>query len=289
LLSDREGTANLPVALSCAPVAKLVLRRSEPGGPSYALRRLGAVALVVVAAVVVWRLGASAFGSGGTALTAAGRSPSPSPTLAASPTCSYGKARANTTAYSDWSLTLVDTRSRLTRAYVPPNLASVQQAGFGGDFKVRAFLIEDLAALGAAAEDAGNPVAIVAAYRSYDQQVSLFGRRVEDLGYEDAIRKTALPGHSEHQLGTAVDFKTLGEEDVDQRWESTPAGRWVAENAHSFGFVQSYPRGKTELTCYAYEPWHYRYFGRGMAARIHDSGLTVREFLWNVDKGFIQP
>jgi D-alanyl-D-alanine carboxypeptidase len=64
---------------------------------------------------------------------------------------------------------------------------------------------------------------------------------------------------------------------------------WMARNAHLYGFVLSYPRGESDVTCYAYEPWHYRYFGRGMATRIHESGLTVREYLWNVDKGFIRP
>jgi D-alanyl-D-alanine carboxypeptidase len=276
-------------------VSGLILRRSEPGGPNFGLRRLGAAALVVVAGLVVWRLGSAALGSSGS-VAGPGSEPvspdasgSPGTEVQAPPACSYGKAKPNTTEYSEWSLTLLDTRSRLTSAYVPPNLVSVGQAGFEGNFLVRAFLIEDLTALRKSAEEAGTPVALVAAYRSYQQQVSLFERRVEDLGYEDAIRRTALPGHSEHQLGTAVDFKTPGEADVDQRWESSPAGRWMAENAYRYGFVLSYPKRKSAVTCYAYEPWHYRYFGRALAAKIHDSGLAVREYLWNLERGFIQP
>ena len=42
----------------------------------------------------------------------------------------------------------------------------------------------------------------------------------------------------------------------------------------------SYPKGKTSVTCYAYEPWHYRYVGRTRAAKIRASGLTLREYLW---------
>jgi D-alanyl-D-alanine carboxypeptidase len=276
-------------------VSGLVLRRSEPGGPNFGFRRLGVAALLLVAGLVVWRLGSAALGSSGSGAGPGGEpaspdaSASPEPAVQAPPACSYGKTKPKTTDYSEWSLTLLDTRYRLTSAYVPPNLVSVGQAGFEGDFLVRAFLIEDLTALRKAANEAGTPVALVAAYRSYQQQVSLFERRVDDLGYEDAIRRTALPGHSEHQLGTAVDFKTPGEADVDQRWESSPPGRWMARNAHRFGFVLSYPQGKSAVTCYAYEPWHYRYFGRAMATRIHDSGLTVRGYLWNLEKGFIQP
>jgi D-alanyl-D-alanine carboxypeptidase len=250
---------------------------------------------VLVAALVAWRLGSAAFGSGGSAdgpgteQASPDASVSPEPAVQSPPACSYGKARPKAREYSDWSFTLLDTRSRLGSAYAPPNLVSVGQAAFEGGFLVRAFLIEDLTALRKAAEEAGTPVALVAGYRSYDQQALLFERRVDDLGYEDAIRRTALPGHSEHQLGTAVDFKTPGQADVDQAWASSPAGTWMAQNAHRFGFVLSYPKGKSAVTCYAYEPWHFRYFGRGMATRIHDSGLTVREYLWNVEKAFIQP
>ena len=34
------------------------------------------------------------------------------------------------------------------------------------------------------------------------------------------------------------------------------------------------------MTCYDYEPWHFRYLGRELAAQIHASGLTTREYLW---------
>ena len=51
-------------------------------------------------------------------------------------------------------------------------------------------------------------------------------------------------------------------------------------NAWRFGFVMSYPAGKLALTCYGYEPWHYRYVGRDLAAAIHASGRTPRRYLW---------
>src|SRR5207237_2809472 len=78
----------------------------------------------------------------------------------------------------------------------------------------------------------------------------------------------------------AFDFKTEGAADVDRTWESEPAGRWMTENAWRYGFVMSYPRGREDETCYGYEPWHYRYFGRPLAAEIHASGETTREYLW---------
>ncbi len=33
-------------------------------------------------------------------------------------------------------------------------------------------------------------------------------------------------------------------------------------------------------SAYGYEPWHYRYFGKALAAAIHASGETLRAWLW---------
>ncbi|HSS36870.1 MAG TPA: D-alanyl-D-alanine carboxypeptidase family protein, partial [Patescibacteria group bacterium] len=59
-------------------------------------------------------------------------------------------------------------------------------------------------------------------------------------------------------------------------------GAWLAKNAWKYGFVMSYPKGKKRVTCYAYEPWHYRYVGRDLAARVHASGKTLRQVLWTL-------
>jgi D-alanyl-D-alanine carboxypeptidase len=56
----------------------------------------------------------------------------------------------------------------------------------------------------------------------------------------------------------------------------------MAENAWRYGFVTSYPRGSFAQTCYDYEPWHYRYVGRDLAAAIRAGGLTPREYLWRI-------
>ncbi|HET7181958.1 MAG TPA: D-alanyl-D-alanine carboxypeptidase family protein, partial [Candidatus Limnocylindrales bacterium] len=62
--------------------------------------------------------------------------------------------------------------------------------------------------------------------------------------------------------------------------EATATGKWLAKHGWEFGWLMSYPKGKTDVTCYRYEPWHYRYLGRDLAKKIHDSGLTIREYLW---------
>jgi D-alanyl-D-alanine carboxypeptidase len=54
----------------------------------------------------------------------------------------------------------------------------------------------------------------------------------------------------------------------------------MKKNAWKYGFVMTYPKGKTSVTCYQYEPWHFRYVGRTRARTIQQSGLTLRQFLW---------
>jgi D-alanyl-D-alanine carboxypeptidase len=252
------------------------------------MRRLVALAVLLVVGYSLWRLGGvvvDAFGSSaksprGASGTTVDRSSVP---RVEPPECSYGNSPAEQALAADWARAVLDTRLRLSSSYVPPDLVPVAQAGFrtSGMFRVRALVIPDLRALREAAFASGNRIDVVAAYRSYVQQASLFKRRKNRLGLTAARRKTARPGHSEHQLGTAVDFKTLGQVDVDVHWDSTPAGQWMLDNAWRFGFIQSYPRGKTAVTCYGYEPWHYRYVGRKAAAEVRASGLTLREFLWN--------
>ena len=207
------------------------------------------------------------------------------PGVVAPPRCTYADAPTARHAYSEWESTLLDTTYSLPRTYSPPDLVTADRAGFSGAFLVRALLVEDLTDLRSAAEAAGHPVELAAAFRSYVQQADLFERREASLGLSNARRGTARPGHSEHQLGTAVDFKSRGAADVTMAWGATPAGRWMQANAHRFGFVLSYPNGRTGVTCYGYEPWHFRYFGRALAAKIRSSGLTAREYLWAIQKG----
>jgi zinc D-Ala-D-Ala carboxypeptidase len=205
---------------------------------------------------------------------------SPSSNVAALPACIYGDDLAEHVGYDDWDRSLLDTRYRLPSDYRPPDLVPVSDAGFDSDLEIRQLVVVDLAALRIAAAEAGHPVEVLAAHRSFAEQRALFEERKEQFGYDRSLDKTARAGHSEHQLGTAVDFKSAGEVDVTQAWGEDPTGRWVAENAHRFGFVLSYPKDRRSETCYPYEPWHFRYMGRDEATKVRASGLTLREYLW---------
>jgi D-alanyl-D-alanine carboxypeptidase len=134
----------------------------------------------------------------------------------------------------------------------------------------------------AAAEANGTPIAVQSAYRSYAQQKTTFAYWVKVDGYQGALMVSARPGHSEHQLGVAIDFKSAngGPPWQGGDWALSPAGFWMKTNAWKYGWVLSYPRNAFSKVCYSYEPWHYRYLGKALAKKVHDSKLTIREYLW---------
>ncbi len=101
--------------------------------------------------------------------------------------------------------------------------------------------------------------------------------KVASRGVEHADVSSAKPGHSEHQLGLAVDVSNNGR--LEESFGNTEVGMFINDNAHNYGFIISYPKGKTDLTGYIYEPWHLRYVGKNYATMIYNSGLTMSEFM----------
>jgi D-alanyl-D-alanine carboxypeptidase len=184
----------------------------------------------------------------------------------------------------EWSIALLDTIYQLPASYAPSDLVDSSASGVNGGYPLRSFVAAELREMAAAARAAGAPIALVSGYRSFTQQQATFDYWVGVGGYEQALRTSARAGHSEHQLGTAIDVTSEGGaapwEYAD--WATTPAGAWMAANAWRYGFVMSYPAGGFDRTCYDYEPWHYRYVGRDLAARIVGDGRTPREVLWEL-------
>lgn len=208
------------------------------------------------------------------------------------PACRYDDILTTPRQYSDWQKILVDPILRVPSTYAPPDLVSTGTAGIAGGGTIRAIVIDDLRAMTDAARAAGAPIAVASAYRSYATQRITFQAWVNLFGYVKALKVSARPGHSEHQLGLAIDFKSEpgGAPWNGVDWATTPAGAWMKANAWRYGWVISYPKNKLSTVCYAYEPWHYRYLGREMAASIHASGLTTRAYLWaNFTTAYVGP
>ena len=136
-------------------------------------------------------------------------------------------------------------------------------------------IMPDLLAMIEAARSDGIELMVSSAYRSYEYQAGLYQRHVEQFGKEAADRVSARPGHSQHQLGTTIDFGSIA-----AGYGETPNGRWLAAHAWRFGFSLSYLEGQEEVTGYDYEPWHFRYLGR-VGTRLE------REFFGSLQQPFL--
>lgn len=198
------------------------------------------------------------------------------------PSCRIADTMTRYAGYAHWPRSLLDLTYRLGSTYAPGDLRSTATAGLNGGYSVRSHVVADLKAMASAARSAGTRLVVQSAYRSYATQKATFAYWVRVHGYARALKESARAGHSEHQLGTTVDFRAYGGSAPWNYtdWATTRAGAWLKANAWRYGFVMSYPKGKTTVTCYQYEPWHYRYVGRTRARTIRLSGLTLREFLW---------
>jgi D-alanyl-D-alanine carboxypeptidase len=220
------------------------------------------------------------------ALVVSGSAPQPAQAVGRLPSCDLGDVYTVPRGYDDWSVTLVDRLLRVEKDYVPPDLVNVREAGLAGGGRIRGVAVEDTRAMARAARAAGAPIGVWSGYRSYAEQVQIFTGYARQNGQNSAITYSQRPGHSEHQLGLGVDFMSAGGGNpLPGDWATTAAGRWMRENSWKYGWVNSYPRGKggtrwNDRTCLRYEPWHYRYLGREVAAEVHGSGLTIREYLW---------
>jgi LAS superfamily LD-carboxypeptidase LdcB len=128
---------------------------------------------------------------------------------------------------------------------------------------------------------AGLKPVMTSGYRSADTQRMVYADWLSrQNGIMPEYPAVAEPGHSEHQLGTTVDIKSLQTAELSyDAFGASPEYRWMTQHAHMYGFVQSYPQGKESITGYIPEPWHWRYIGIERAERFSLSGKTLSEFL----------
>jgi D-alanyl-D-alanine carboxypeptidase len=130
-----------------------------------------------------------------------------------------------------------------------------------------------------AAEKEGLSLYGVSGYRSYARQWKIFTNNIATQGKEHTLKYSAVPGTSEHQTGLSMDVSTKDLRfKLDDTFEDTPEGKWLAKNSYKYGFIIRYPKDKADITGYAYEPWHIRYVGRGLSYYLHEKNLTLDEY-----------
>lgn len=184
-------------------------------------------------------------------------------------------------------LVLVNKKYKLPSSYTPSlsNLGSITACKNSSSHSLRPEAKSALANLCTAAKNDGVTLKIQSTYRSYSTQQSTYNYWVGQVGKSQADKISARAGHSQHQLGTALDFATYNSSGGELLWQSfnnTTAATWLKNNAWKYGFVIAYPQGYEATTGFSYESWHYRFIGVDNAASWKSSGKILE--LWLREK-----
>jgi zinc D-Ala-D-Ala carboxypeptidase len=187
-------------------------------------------------------------------------------------------------------LSLVNKEQMLPEDYIPEDLIAPEVAFSFGDVDIpqrylRKEAAEALKILFAEAKKEDIILFAVSGYRSFERQAGIFDNQVKMVGKEQANELVAIPGQSEHQSGLAMDISSHSNNlELSEGFGETIEGKWIKENAHKYGFIIRYPKGKESITGYNYEPWHLRYVGKEISAIIYKNDLTLEEYFDKVKK-----
>jgi len=181
-------------------------------------------------------------------------------------------------------LVLVNKQYKLPSSYAPKDLVKASKSGIrrGENYYLRSIVIPDLTRMITDAKSEGVDLSIVSGYRSYQTQIDTYNYWLKMNNGNTSLVDTfsARAGHSQHQLGTAIDFSTneIGDKLGDE-FSNTKASKWLSQNAYKYGFVISYPKGYENITGYKHESWHYRYIGVENAQNMINLGKILELYL----------
>lgn len=188
------------------------------------------------------------------------------------------------------TVSLVNKSFGLPDGYAPEDLIRPEvQFSFGNQDIEKSYMRKEaansLADMFNAAKKDGVILFAVSGYRSYDRQTVLYDAEIEKVGQKKAEEAVAYPGNSEHQTGLAMDISAKSVDFLlTEDFEATKEGKWLKDNAHLYGYILRYPKGKEDITKYKFEPWHFRYVGEKSANDIYENGWTLEEYFDQVRK-----
>ena len=177
---------------------------------------------------------------------------------------------------NDGILMLVNKFHYLTNEYKPDDLVDIKKTYGYGENEIKKEVFDSFLNMWSAAKEENINLIITSAYRDYDYQEKLWKNYSNQKGKKWADSVAARAGYSEHQTGLSLDIVTYGS--TMDNFESTDEFKWLSENAHKYGFILRYPKGKEDLTGYSYESWHYRYVGVDVATKIYKEKITFDEY-----------
>lgn len=178
---------------------------------------------------------------------------------------------------------LVNKEYTVAENYVPKDLVE-PNIKFSFNYKdekrkLRKVAADNLEILFQEAKSAGYELEGVSGYRSYKRQKTIYEYNLLKNGFEYTQIYSAMAGTSEHQTGLAIDISCPTMKGIlTDKFGETKEGKWVAENSYKYGFIVRYPKNKSNITGYGYEPWHIRYVGTELAKYLFDNNITLDEY-----------
>lgn len=135
--------------------------------------------------------------------------------------------------------------------------------------------------------DCFEKIVPVSGYRCPEEQMQIYHTSLQENGEDFTKQYVALPYHSEHQTGLAIDLG-LKKEVIDFICPDFPydgIGGKFRKLAPDYGFIERYPKGKEQITGISHEPWHFRYIGYPHSKIISKNGMALEEYI-DFIKGF---
>jgi len=116
---------------------------------------------------------------------------------------------------------------------------------------------------------------VISGFRTKEYQQTLY---TAALKKENATVSAlvALPGHSEHHTGYAVDF---GIYNGKKEYDGTGNYAWINENCYKYGYIWRYQTDKASITGISNEPWHFRYVGQPHATLVSQNKFCYEEYI----------
>lgn len=129
--------------------------------------------------------------------------------------------------------------------------------------------------------DGWNAIVPVSGWRSCKEQQEIWNDSLTANGLEFTKKYVAVPKHSEHHTGLAIDLG-LRQEKIDficPDFPYTGICQIFRRRASHYGFVERYPKDKESITKIAQEPWHFRYVGMPHSLIMTEKMIALEEYL----------
>lgn len=182
---------------------------------------------------------------------------------------------------NDYYMTLVNKFNKLKDDFVANDIVPSGLPFIGGSsntYMNKEAAIETRKMFNDAKKD-GITLLGVSAYRTNAVQTQIYNNNIKTKGLEHTQKYSAAPGTSEHETGLAIDVVSSEHTGLTWDFDKTKAFKWLNDNSYKYGFVLRYPKDKTEVTKYEYEPWHYRFVGLKNAKKMHEGNLCFDEYI----------